>query len=424
MVKVEHSIIQSDPGRIRQIITNLLSNAIKFTQQGEIIIAVELLPIPANHQQFRLQASVSDTGIGIPEDKQRLLFDSFSQLDASTTRKFGGTGLGLTIAKKLSELMGGNIQVSSQQGQGSCFEFNVVVQRSKQSILVIPEFDIKLLHLLLADPNIMNRKVMKRQLEHWGANVDEAADAESALYLCNLRIQQAEKPFYNLAFINMTMPGISGIELAKTINKDPRLNNMKLVIMTSINNQGDTSFFSDLGFSAYFPKPVTTSDLLDALNIVVMRKVTSKRRQAMLIDHRQDSVTNWSKQNRLLLVEDNQINQLVAKGILKKIGLETDIAANGNEALISLNQAPEKSPYTLILMDCQMPEMDGYEASRLIRAGKTGKRYLNIPIIAMTANAMQGDREKCLKAGMSDYLSKPINFRSVYDKLKQWLIKA
>ena len=449
---IEQSMIKGDPGRLRQILTNLVSNAIKFTSEGEILIFVELLPHSSSQEeplpdnQLQLHCKVIDTGIGIPADKQKYLFDSFSQVDASTTRKYGGTGLGLAIAKKLSKLMGGDIQVSSEPARGSCFEFNILVECSAQSQLIIPEIDMTMLNLLIVDDNATNREVLRGQLEHWGAAVTEAEDGPTALRLCESRVQPNEpssaESLFDIAFLDMQMPGMDGAALAKALKVDARFKNMKLVMMTSMSHRGDARFFSDLGFSAYFPKPTTTSDLFGALSVVAKGGEVLQEAQPLVTHHYlktladnkkardqetppADSLLNtdetWSADTHLLLVEDNRVNQLVASGILMDLGLQTDIAANGIEALECLLQAPEDAPYTLVFMDCQMPEMDGYEATRQIRAGQAGERYTNIPIIAMTANVMKGDREKCLAAGMSDYLSKPINTDGVYAKLQEWL---
>lgn len=443
VTNAEHSMIRSDPGRIRQIITNLVGNAIKFTEQGEIIITVCLSSDASSQdkQQYRLTIRVKDTGIGIPADKISLLFDTFSQVDASTTRKYGGTGLGLAIVKRLSELMGGGVRVSSVEGQGSCFEFNILVELSNQSELVVPEVDIKALHLLIVDDNATNLEVIKGQLQHWGATVSEAKNGEAALALCDLRAKQKNVPFFDIAFLDMQMPGMDGAQLGQAIRSDQRFNSMKMVMMTSMSNRGDAQYFSDLGFSAYFPKPATTSDLFDALSVVAEGGEALQQAKPLVTHHylqtlahneskqkimpphdKEDGVEKWPLQTRLLLVEDNPVNQLVAKGVLNNMDLQADVAVNGCEALASLNRSPKDNPYTLILMDCQMPKMDGYEATRQIRAGKGGERYINIPIVAMTANAMQGDREKCLDVGMNDYLSKPINSERVYNKLRHWLI--
>lgn len=431
MTAIEHSMVRSDPGRIRQIITNLVGNAIKFTEQGEVIIKVALTHEQAskNDKALRLTASVEDTGIGIPEDKIALLFDSFSQVDASTTRKYGGTGLGLAIAKKLSELMGGSIKVSSEEGKGSCFEFNVLVEQSQESELVVPKVDMKSLRLLVVDDNATNREVLRGQLEHWGAAVEEADSGDAALKLCTSLVEQKEKPFFDIAFLDMQMPEMDGAELSQHLKADSRFEQMKLVMMTSMSNRGDAKYFAELGFSAYFPKPATTSDLFDALSVVAGGGEVLQQAEPLVTHHYLQTLSynekvspgGWPHNTRILLVEDNRVNQMVAKGILKDLDLELDIAANGIEALDSLKVAPDDAPYTLVLMDCQMPEMDGYETSQNIRAGNAGERYRQIPIIAMTANAMQGDREKCIDAGMNDYLSKPINSERIHAKLTEWI---
>ena len=431
---VEHSMVRTDPGRLRQILTNLVGNAIKFTEQGEIIITVKLDEEEPETQQSRLYVKVQDTGIGIPEDKLNHLFDSFTQVDASTTRKYGGTGLGLAIAKKLSELMDGSISVSSQEGKGSCFEFNILTYHSDQATLVVPEVDMSKLNLLVVDDNTTNREVLSGQLSHWGASVTEASSGAEALAICAERVDQKDAPFFDIAFLDMQMPKMDGAQLGKSLKADKRFATMKLVMMTSMSHRGDAKYFSELGFSAYFPKPATTNDIFDALSVVAdggealeqaAPLVTHHYLQTLAHNEHKEAeeleLVHWPENTRVLLVEDNRVNQLVAKGVLKSMGLHADIAANGIEALSSLRQAPDDAPYTLVLMDCQMPEMDGYEASTQIRAGKGGMRHEQIPIIAMTANAMQGDREKCLDAGMSDYLSKPIDSDRLYALLRQWL---
>jgi len=433
---IEHSMIKSDPGRIRQILTNLVGNAIKFTEQGEIVIFADLIPDTKSSHLLQLHCKVSDTGIGIPADKIDILFDLFSQVDASTTRKFGGTGLGLTIAKKLSMMMGGDISVTSHIDQGSCFEFTVMVEKSKQAEVEMPQVDMATLNVLIVDDNESNRNVMREQLEHWGASVEVADSGQSALVLCDARVQE-QKAFFDIAFLDMQMSEMDGIDLGKAIMADPRFSAMKLVMMTSMKNIGVEKHLLQLGFDTCFPKPATTSDLFDALSILSVEQQqgsnyakTAGRDSPEDIDQTltdssepdSEKIT-WPDNLRLLLVEDNRVNQLVAKGILNRFNMQPVIAANGLEALRIMQQAPEDEPFTLILMDCQMPEMDGYETSREIRSGKAGERYLQIPIIALTANAMQGDKEKCLDAGMSDYLSKPMNKSQVYDKLVEWISK-
>jgi len=428
MTQIDESMVRGDPGRLRQIFTNIVGNAIKFTSKGEIVIHIELQSV--NDKQWQLNCNVSDTGVGIPENKVEGLFDSFSQVDASTTRRFGGTGLGLAIVKKLCELMEGDINVTSSPGKGSCFSLNVKLQKSNKSQQVIPQVNMEELNLLIVDDNETNREVLRGQLEHWGANVVEAENGQHALAICNERIQQKENKFFDIAFLDMQMPNMDGAELGKRLKAEKHYNDMKLVMMTSMGHQGDARYFAELGFDAYFPKPATTSDLFDALSVVAEGGETLQQAEPLVTSHYlktlvhpEEEIINWPHNTRLLLVEDNQVNQLVATGILNENGLLiVDTAANGIEAIASLQQAPEDAPYSLILMDCQMPEMDGYETTRMIREGKAGERNKSISILAMTANAMAGDREKCIDAGMNDYLAKPIEPDPLIAKLRKWLL--
>ena len=428
---IEKSMVKGDPGRLRQILTNLVGNAIKFTQEGELIIRARVEE--ENAQNLRFYCSVTDTGLGIPEDKQAYLFDSFTQVDASTTREYGGTGLGLAISKKLCELMGGSISVTSELGLGSSFEFNILLETSEHSQQVIPTVDINGVHILVVDDNFTNRKVLRGQLEIWGALVQEAPGGNEALTL--LEQQLTTGPF-KVAFLDMQMPGMSGASLGKAIRADKRFDDTRLVMMTSMNTRGDAQYFANLGFDAYFPKPTTTSDLFDSLAVVIAGGEALENASPLVTRHYLRSMDHspiqndkieqsgeiiWPDGARILLVEDNHINQLVAQGALENLGLNADVAGNGCEALEALTTAPSKHPYTLVLMDCQMPEMDGYEATRQIRGGKAGEKYLDLCIIAMTANAMKGDKEKCLLAGMNDYLSKPIDSDLLKNKLKEWL---
>jgi len=374
--------------------------------------------------------SISDTGIGIPEDKLSQLFDSFSQVDASNTRKYGGTGLGLSIAKKLSELMGGSIAVSSELGKGSCFSFDITLRKSQESQAVIPDVDLKNVNMLIVDDNSTNREVLRGQLTHWGAKVTEAINGVDALSLCE---KQMTKTPFDIAIIDMQMPEMDGADLGKRFRSNSTYDNMKMVMMTSISNRGDADLFAKIGFNAYFPKPATTTDLFYALSILTTGGEVETQATPLVTSHYVKSLKNneaekttkdiWPNDTRILLVEDNRVNQLVAKGILKNLGLAIDIAANGLEAINSLKKALKLKPYTLVLMDCQMPEMDGYEATRQIRLGNAESSNTGIPIIAMTANAMQGDKEKCFEAGMSDYLAKPISPEKIKNMLTKWLVE-
>jgi len=434
VTKVENSMVKGDSSRLRQILTNIVGNAIKFTSEGEIVVRAEIKE--KNNDELFMNFEVSDTGIGIPDENLSTLFESFSQVDTSTTRKFGGTGLGLAIARKLCVLMGGDIAVESVETKGSVFKFSVILEKSLISQQVLPNINIKKLNILIVDDNITNCEVLREQLEHWGANVIVVNNAKKALEICDERINNNDISFFDVALIDMQMPDMDGEKLGKEIRSDSRYSSMKLVMMTSMGFEADVNKFSEMGFSAYFPKPATTSDLFDALAVVVDKdKVLQNtvplvtRESLQVLTHEKIQVDgsyqifHGSVNTRILLVEDNHVNQLVAQGILSNFNLKAEIANNGLEALYRLNLSHNEKPYDLILMDCQMPEMDGYEASRSIRAGKGGEQYINIPIIAMTANAMQGDREKCISSGMSDYLTKPIDSDALLNKLNHILMQ-
>ena len=431
VIGIEHSMVKGDPGRIRQILTNLVGNALKFTEVGEITIRASLLA--REGQSMVLCCAVQDTGIGIPADQQEHMFEAFRQYDSSTTRQYGGTGLGLSIVRKLCELMGGDITVSTPAGGGSCFEFVVNLQVSELSREVIPQVNMKALELLVVDSNASNRSVLCQQLQHWGAKTLGLSDGPAVLSLLNVRDENRTRLF-DVVFIDADLPGMDGAQLAEELKSNPIYSQMKLVMMTSMVHQGDAAYLSQLGFSAYFPKPATTSDLFDALAVVVEDAAVLQKTSSLMIEgdnrpeqeHRSPPATgaevpSWPTNTRLLLAEDNQINQEVVKGILEDVGLLVDIVSDGKEALKALIKAGDDNPYTLILMDCQMPVMDGYETTRNIRLGAATRRYKAIPIIALTANAMTGDKERCLSEGMSDYLSKPVEPDELERVLRRWL---
>ncbi|WP_022942128.1 response regulator [Psychromonas hadalis] len=421
---IDHSMVKGDSGRLRQITTNLVSNAIKFTDQGTIKISVETSELQGD--KLLLQCHVSDTGIGVPDNKIENLFETFTQVDASTTRKYGGTGLGLAICKKLSRLMGGGIKVSSTLGEGSIFSFTAKLQISQQSQRVLPEVDISKLKLLIVDDNPTNLEVLRGQLEHWGAEVTEANNGQLALELCRQQVSLYKKNF-DVALLDMQMPEMDGAELGKILRSDKQFDDMKLVMMTSIASQNETQFFSDLGFNAYFPKPATTSDLFKALSVVidngdqVMPLVTHDYLASLTQETKHNNINFDKSAIKILLVEDNKVNQMVALGILQEFGFSADIAEDGLQALNILKKNEGHESYQLIYMDCQMPIMDGYQTTQCIRQGDAGEQYKTMPIIAMTANAMEGERNKCLQAGMDDYISKPIDPQILESKLYQWL---
>jgi len=417
---IEFAMVKGDPSRLRQILSNLVGNSIKFTDSGEVLIKVSIKELQS---KLHFICTISDTGIGIPENKVGYLFDSFTQVDASTTRKYGGTGLGLAIVKQLCELMSGDISVSSEEGKGSAFTFNIIFDKSAQAPNVMPFVDVTGKQILIVDDNSTNLAVLKGQLSLWGAKVTEAKDGFVALD----KVDSQAVGFFDAAILDMQMPGMNGATLGERLKNHKNSQHTKLIMMTSMSERGDAGFFAKLGFSAYFPKPTTTSDLFDALTVVLDDGQAMKSISPIITRHnlhalkRPQTSKHIPKNTRLLLVEDNRINQAVILGVLSNIGLSADVAGNGIEALIALNRSPDDSPYHLIIMDCQMPEMDGYETTEAIRAGEAKDVHREIPIIAMTANAMKGDKEKCLSAGMSDYATKPVDANVLHEKIANWL---
>lgn len=414
-----HKMVKGDPNRIRQVITNLLSNAIKFTKEGSVI-----LKGATTHYKDKvlLNCSVTDTGIGIPENKIDTLFDGFTQVDSSTTREFGGSGLGLSISKQLVELLGGKIDVYSQLGQGSEFTFDLTLVESKKVINEIEDVDLRTKKILIVDDHAVNREIFSEQIMRWGAEVYEAHDGYECLELC----EQFKSDLFDIIILDMHMPKMDGIQVTQKIRSQSIYNNMKILMMTSISHDQTPDELRNLGLNGWFTKPVSATDLHKSLQSVVSQKVdgkfvTSAYIQSLSNYSNSQHNLEWPHSTRILLVEDNEVNQLVAEGLLDIIGLNCEIAVNGQEAIDSLLQSQQDHPYTLILMDCQMPIMDGFTASQNIRAGQAGSHYQKIPIIAMTANAMVGDREKCLQAGMNDYLSKPIDTDLLHDKIKKWV---
>ena len=409
------SLLRGDAGRLRQILLNLVGNAIKFTDKGEVAVYASLESEDTTHATIRF--SVKDTGIGIPGDRTDRLFKSFSQVDGSTTRKYGGTGLGLSISKQLTELMGGRISVTSEEGKGSEFCFTAVFEKQPQGReerIVAPE-KINNKRILIVDDNATNRYVLREQLGTWGCRYGEASRGVQALE--ELRNAVIGKDPYEIAIIDMQMPEMDGESLGQKIKQDHDLKNTILVLMTSMGKRGDARRFQEIGFSAYLTKPVKPSQLYDCLATVTGIREESDKKEHTGIVTRHTLAEDQKRRVRILLAEDNAINQMVTVNILKKFGYNADAVANGQEAIKNL----EIVPYDIVLMDCQMPEMDGYEATKMIRNPASKVLNHNIPVVAMTANAMKGDREKCIEAGMDDYLAKPVNPQEIYDMLEKWI---
>ncbi|MBW4520955.1 MAG: PAS domain S-box protein [Scytolyngbya sp. HA4215-MV1] len=432
--------LRGDVSRLRQILTNLVSNAIKFTEAGEVVIRAVLTD--ETETTTTITFSVTDTGIGIAPEAQAGLFQPFFQIDASTTRKYGGTGLGLAISRQLVELMGGKIGLESTQGQGTRFWFTITFQKQLSQVAPISTTTtiatlLPGLRLLVVDDNATNRKILNYQATSWNLEVEEADGAETALEALRQSIA-AGKPF-DLAILDMQMPQIDGETLGKQIKADPALAQTKLIMMTSLNQAGEARRMLEIGFSAYLVKPVKQSRLLNCIvNTVTIAPPgqstmpvpsTQGLREpsdchnpegsskvdpvGLPISNANSSIRKGIKL-KILLVEDNVINQKVTLNQLKKLGYEADIAANGQEALFMM----KKINYDIVLMDCQMPIMDGYDTTRSIRQIEGSDRHTCI--IALTANAMKEDREQCIRAGMDDYLSKPILKEQLAATLERW----
>jgi CheY-like chemotaxis protein/HPt (histidine-containing phosphotransfer) domain-containing protein len=394
------------------VLTNLTGNAIKFTSKGEIAVRASL--VSETDDQCLIRFSIKDTGIGIPADKHGTLFQKFTQADASTTRTYGGTGLGLAISKQLAEMMGGEIGMVSKEGHGSEFWFTARFDRqADRERDIAPPAQILGAHVLVVDDNAASREVLMLQCKAWGVRAEEAPNGPMALQALYLA-RDAGDPF-QVAILDLQMPGMDGVALARAIQVDETLKDIRLVLFASLGQRGDAKRMKEIGFAAYLTKPARHAEILDCLSVVLTRTAAVQQEQPIVTRYTIREMRRGVV--RILLAEDNISSQEVAAGILKKLGLRADAVANGAEAVKVL----EIIPYDLVLMDVLMPEMDGFEATRRIRNPQSAVLNHQIPIIAMTANALQGDREKCLKAGMNDYVSKPVSPQALVEALNKWL---
>jgi signal transduction histidine kinase/CheY-like chemotaxis protein len=413
-------MLRGDPGRLRQVLLNLVGNAVKFTERGEVELEVTALSRPSPDGEMLVRFDVRDTGIGIPPERIEHIFDRFTQVDDSTTRRFGGSGLGLAIAKQLTQLMGGEIGVDPGRGGGSNFWFSVPLTRSEApSRGSRPSLEaLAGARVLIVDDNATNREILGHQLSSWGAECSSVCDGPQAL-AC-LHEAAAQKRSFALALLDMNMPGMDGLELARVVQADPSLSGVHLVILTSIAPAGQEQEARELGVAGVLRKPVRESDLRTCLS-AVLSGTQGVVDQAAACGS--DSDGSAERPARILLAEDDSVNGQVAISMLEMLGHEVEVAQDGREAL----EALERRAFDAVLMDCQMPEVDGFEVTRRLRrneqardaAGTTPRR--RTPVIALTANAMQGDRERCLAAGMNDYLSKPFSFAQLSEMLRIWL---
>jgi CheY-like chemotaxis protein len=401
-----------DSGRLRQVLLNLVSNAVKFTAKGEVGITVSV--DGELDSRCNLRFTVSDTGIGIPEDVRERIFDSFSQAEASTTRRFGGTGLGLAIARRLAELMGGTIGLQSDVGRGSVFSVRIPfpIGQPRRDVMDEPLDRLPAVHVLYVDDHTKSRQLVQADLLRRGLACDIAADGQEALRA--LRRARAEGAPFALAIVDMHMPGPTGLEVARIINGDRTLSGTRIILLTSLADRiaADTSL--DVGVVESVMKPVRRLALHRAI-VSALRPVAPIKPSASAAEAAPREAAVPVQSVRILVAEDNLVNQRVVLGLLAKLGHHADAVRNGLEAV----KAVESGTYDVVFMDCQMPELDGFEATRRIR--RLSGTCARVPIVALTANAMQGDRERCLDVGMNDYVTKPVDVGRLSAALQRFL---
>ncbi|NTV96329.1 MAG: response regulator [Thiobacillus sp.] len=415
--------VRGDPGRLRQVLSNLLGNAVKFTERGSIDLAAALSQ--ENDDRVLLRFTVRDSGVGIPMDKQSSMFMAFNQADASITRKYGGTGLGLAISKQLIDLMGGDIGFESRPHEGTTFWFSVSLAKQPGGAAMRPDVPDDLARyagtrILVVDDNATNRRILATFLDRWGFRHDEAAGVAAGLD--KLRMAATAGDPYRLAIVDMSMPDRHGEEMGGIVKADPALAATHLIMMTSAGQRGDARRLHGIGFAAYLAKPVKRQILRDCLLTVLAGPAERQDAEAPApLVTRHSLQEQRHRSGRLLLVEDNLTNQKVAEALLRKLGYhEVVVANNGREAVDLLKQAS----FDLVLMDCQMPVLDGLDATREIRAAAPGTLDSRVPIVAMTAHAMAEQKQQCMDAGMDDYLSKPVQREELEAMLAKWLHHA
>ena len=415
------SYLCGDPVRIRQILINLIGNAIKFTERGEILLSIEAAD--AADDALMLRFEVHDTGIGVAPSNQALIFDAFSQADSSTSRKYGGTGLGLPISRQLAELMGGQIGLESVPGKGSTFWFTARMETAGPDVgdshNLTRDKELSGIRVLIVDDNATNREILKHQVTSWGIANGSAENGGQALEMLNAAAGKGEP--YNIAILDMNMPGMDGMELAHAIKADPSLASVHLIMLTSVSERYSIDELRGAAVEHTLTKPVRQSKLYDCLVDMIGTHPAALSGSADNRDKTADRILGAS----VLLAEDNLVNQEVTKRFLETYGCRVDIVSNGVEAVESVL----RTDYDMVLMDCQMPEMDGFTATRMIRerensadsdSGEQNSGQKHVPIIALTANALEGSREQCIMNGMDDYLAKPFNRLELLLMLDRW----
>jgi two-component system sensor histidine kinase/response regulator len=414
--------LRGDPGRIRQVLLNLISNGVKFTERGEVVVEIGVRGATETHTEIHV--SVRDTGIGMDRDTASKLFTAFTQADASTTRRFGGTGLGLAICKRLVEMMDGAIGVESEPGRGSCFWFTMKLAHALNPVVETSSFhSLNGIRVMVVDDNETNRRILQYQLAGWHLNDGGSVGSASAALDLLRQSARLGNPV-DVAILDYHMPGMDGLQLARAIKADPLISQTQLLVLTSMCQRLQPLEMRAAGIATWLVKPVRPSLLHDSLAKMAAASEPAADPAAAIAgpaavedagETAEDGGPDERPAVRVLIAEDNVVNQKVAQRHLAKLGLRADIVANGLEALDALRRIR----YDLVLMDCQMPELDGYEATRRIRRGESGNP--NVPIVAMTANAMHGDKERCMEAGMDDYIAKPVRQKELHALLERWL---
>ncbi len=404
-------IYRGDSGRIRQILLNLVANAVKFTERGSV--TVQITPAGAKEGDDRVRFEVRDTGIGVPAESMGRLFASFSQVDASTSRRFGGTGLGLAICKRLVDAMHGEIGVRSRVREGSLFWFELPLAwmgprpTAEDEVAQLPRC-----RALVVDDTGANREVLKKLLEGWGLDVQTCEDAPGALG--SLRLAMAEGNGFDLLLTDQCMPGVTGTQLVREVRRDPNLSGLRAIVVSSVPLSEVDIDVDALALDAFILKPVRQAALREVIRTLGRLPSGAHQDGDGWRGPQGSPRAPRERRMRILVVEDNRVNQLVAMAMLERAGHLVDMAATGHEAV----EAMKRFPYDIVFMDVQMPDMDGYEATRAIRSMEGEAK--RVPIIAMTANAMKGDAEKCLLCGMDDYLAKPVTTEALAASLHKW----